>query len=173
MGIALSTLGRGCLASHHLRIFQKPWLSTCYMLSDIGIYQSRMLATRFESLSLLSLQNTLADMCDPPTGEIGVYTAAFIHSTNTDNVLRYETFLMFGDVCMAISNYNLYSKGKEWSEMWKYVLWRSQHPQVLQYLPDSVAATFKAGHSSTPRPGVIWLDEDGMPGNQQPQQSPL
>lgn len=93
--------------------------------------------------------------------EEDVKTATFRRSANTDNVLRYVTYLIFG-LQPLILNYNLYSEEEEWSELLQYVPDRDQRPKVLQNLSGSVVSVLKVTPPLPPYRNVIELNKDGL-----------
>lgn len=60
-------------------------------------------------LSLLPQLNTLVNVGGQLAGEEGMDTVTFERSANTDDVLRYVTYLMFDCLHSLILNCNLYA----------------------------------------------------------------
>lgn len=125
---------------------------------------------RSEGLPPLPQIRTLVDVGGELNTEKGVDIAAFDGSASKDSVLRYVMPPMFDHFYVLILNWNHYSERAEWSDMFRYASEHSPLPRIFQNLPVSVFAVFKATISSPSTPGVIKLDEDGLPLNERPQE---
>lgn len=90
---------------------------------DNSICHSQLSATRSRGLSPLSQQNTLANVGGPLKRKEGTDTAACNRSANTDDSLRYATYVRFDCLHSLNLNYNPFTKVEE-------------RPEKCQYVPD-------------------------------------
>lgn len=84
-----------------------------YTNFDNSIFQFSMLATLFDGLTHLPQEKKLVDVGSPLEDEEGLDADAFQRSTDTDETLRYVTYLILDHLDSSILNCNLYSKGKD------------------------------------------------------------
>lgn len=106
--------------------------------------------TRPEGLSPLLQMNMSADSSGPLRDRKGVGTAVFNRPAFTDDVLPYETYLMFDCSRSLILNRNLCFGGEKRSGLIQYVSNREQLSQVFQNFADFVAALRMATMQSPP-----------------------
>lgn len=80
--------------------------------------------------------------------EKDVDTATFHLLANTDDALRYITYVMFDRLHVLILNYKFYLEGKEWAARLKDILKRGQVSQFFRNMLNLVPAVFNVTRPS-------------------------
>lgn len=92
-------------------------------------------------------------------GEECLKTAASDSSVNTDDALRYMTYVILDRLHSHGLNCNLYSEEDELSEQLRYVFEKGQLLKLFRNVPDFAHAVSKATRPSTARLSVIKRDK--------------
>lgn len=133
------------------------------MLFGSSLCQSQALSTSSESLAQMLKQDTLVNVVGSLKHKEGVDIAAFDRSLNMDHAPRYVTYLRLDRLHLLVWNCNLYLEVKKRAELLQYVPVHGQFPQRFQNWADFMETKLKITRSSSPRWGVIKLEEDIIP----------